>query len=166
MNLQNLLECANSIKQEQVDYLKFLINQHKTIIILGNGGSSAIASHISQDYSKQLKKKSFTFSDSSRLTCYINDYGMETAYRQFLSEFTEQDSLVILISSSGESKNILNCAKYCNENKINYIILTGFLENNSLRVSYKENSLIDFWVNSTDYGIVECVHQIFLHTPA
>ena len=68
--------------------LKVLVDSYQKIIILGNGGSSSIASHIAQDYTKALGKTSFTFSDSSRLTCYINDYGMENAYKQFLKEFS------------------------------------------------------------------------------
>ena len=95
---------------EYKENLQKIIDSFEEIIILGNGGSSSIASHISQDYTKKLKKKSFTFSDSSRLTCYSNDYGYENAYKHFLTEFATEDTLVILISSSGNSQNILNCA--------------------------------------------------------
>lgn len=146
-----------------------LINNHKNIIILGNGGSSAIASHISQDYTKKLKKKSFTFSDASRLTCYANDYGYDNAYLQFLKEFTEpkEKTLVILISSSGNSQNIINCAEWCNQqSNIEVATLTGFDIDNKLKVLNLNNRKINFWVDSNDYGIVECVHMIFLHMAA
>lgn len=166
MILKNFIRCMEEISEQQTQFFIDLIQKHEKIIILGNGGSNAIASHISQDYTKKLNKKSFSFSDPSRLTCYINDYGMEKAYEQFLKEFCETDTLVILISSSGESKNILNCAKYCLENNIKYIILTGFSENNSLRRLYKQTSCFDLWINSSDYGIVECSHQAFLHAAA
>jgi D-sedoheptulose 7-phosphate isomerase len=149
--------------------LQALIDKHSDIIILGNGGSSAIASHISQDYTKKLKKKSFTFSDSSRLTCYANDYGYENAYTQFLKEFVEpnKDTLVILISSSGNSQNIINCAEFCNQNeKIEVVTLTGFDINNRLNNLDIKNRKINYWVDSKDYGIVECVHMIFLHMVA
>ena len=134
------------------------------IIILGNGGSNSIASHISQDYTKQLQKKAFAFSDPSRLTCYINDYGMEKAYEQFLKEFSSDDTLVILISSSGNSKNILNAAHYCLSNNIPLVSLSGFNENNKLKTLTEKNYL-HFWVDSCDYGVVECLHQVILHTP-
>ena len=146
-----------------------LINENKNIIILGNGGSSAIASHISQDYTKKLKKKSFTFSDASRLTCYANDYGYEYAYLQFLKEFTnpEEKTLVILISSSGNSQNIINCAEWCNtQSNIDVATLTGFDTNNKIKLFNFNNRKINFWVDSYDYGIVECVHMIFLHMAA
>ena len=146
--------------------LEDAINNFNEIIILGNGGSSSIASHISQDYTKKLKKRSFTFSDSSRLTCYSNDYGYQNAYCQFLKEFCNQNTLVILISSSGNSDNILNCADWCEENKIKTITLSGFSPDNKLKNKSMANRIINYWVDSKDYGIVECVHQIFLHMVA
>jgi D-sedoheptulose 7-phosphate isomerase len=168
MNKESILNETQKCFQFK-DELQALIDKHNDIIILGNGGSSAIASHISQDYTKKLKKKSFTFSDSSRLTCYANDYGYENAYRQFLKEFVEpnKDTLVILISSSGNSPNIINCAEFCNENsKIEVVTLTGFDKNNKLNNLDIKNRKINYWVDSNDYGIVECVHMIFLHMVA
>ena len=158
--LQREIENCYSYKEE----MKKVISDYNNIIILGNGGSSSIASHITQDYTKQMKKRSFTFSDPSRLTCYSNDYGYENAYSQFLKEFVcKDDTLVVLISSSGNSENILNCADWCENNSIPTVIMTGFDENNMLRNKSMKNRKIKYWVNSTNYGIVECVHMIFLH---
>lgn len=150
------------------DELQAAVDCHKNIIILGNGGSSAIASHISQDYTKKLKKRSFTFSDASRLTCYTNDYGYDKAYLQFLKEFvTDEPTLIILISSSGNSENILNCAKWAaSQDNVRTITLTGFKEDNKLKNMHLSNRLVNFWVDSDNYGIVECVHMSFLHMVA
>tara|TARA_A100001015_G_C14650394_1_gene578985 strand:- start:62 stop:409 length:348 start_codon:yes stop_codon:yes gene_type:complete len=115
MNKKTILSEINKC-YDYYDQLTEVVKNHNKIIILGNGGSSSIASHISQDYTKKLKKKSFTFSDASRLTCYSNDYGYDNAYVQFLKEFVEYGTLVILISSSGNSDNILNCATWCEQN--------------------------------------------------
>jgi D-sedoheptulose 7-phosphate isomerase len=153
------IEICYSLKEQ----LKKTIDNFQEVIILGNGGSSSIASHISQDYTKKLKKRSFAFSDSSRLTCYSNDYGYENAYCQFLKEFCNYKTLVVLISSSGNSDNILNCADWCEENKIKTITLSGFSPGNKLKNKPMANREINYWVDSEDYGIVECVHQIFLH---
>lgn len=148
-----------------LDYLKKIVLTNKSeIILLGNGGSNAISSHIAEDYTKALKKKAIAFTDGARLTCYSNDYGYENAFKQYLSEFSTTNSLVILISSSGNSQNILNCAQYCLENEIKYIIFSGFEPNNSLITKYAEKSLLNFWVDSDDYGVVECVHEIILHS--
>lgn len=152
-----------------LDNLTRLVKEHQNIIILGNGGSSSIASHISQDYTKKLGKRSFTFSDASRLTCYTNDYGYDKAYTQFLKEFIRDNekTLVILISSSGNSQNIINCANWCNNNdNIDLVTLTGFDINNKLKTLDITNRKINYWVDSDDYGVVECVHMIFLHMVA
>ena len=100
MKLDKLVCEILKFKQEDIKKLESLVLNAKNIIMIGNGGSNSICSHISQDYTKQLAAKAFTFSDSSRLTCYMNDYGLEEAYRQFLQEFSIKGSLVILISSS------------------------------------------------------------------
>ena len=165
MNLK-ILKCLLSDLEEKslCEEFKSLVSEYKEIIILGNGGSNSIASHISQDYTKVLGKKALSFSDPSRLTCYINDYGPEEAFRMFLQSFERPNSLVILISSSGESDNIINCLKYCQDIETKHVVLTGFKEDNTLRKKAKETAEINYWVDSCDYGIVECLHQIFLHS--
>ena len=161
MNLDKLQLEVSKITEDVKNSLGYWINNHKEIIIIGNGGSNSIASHISQDYTKVLDKKSYSFSDSSRLTCYINDYGSDDAYAEFLDDFAGKDTLVILISSSGNSMNIVNAAKYCENNNITYLALTGFDKNNKLN---NMNSSFKYHVDSDDYGIVECIHQILLHS--
>jgi D-sedoheptulose 7-phosphate isomerase len=163
--IKNIVDTLSIIDNKKLELLKTkILENNSEIIILGNGGSNAIASHMAEDYTKALGKRATCFSDASRLTCYANDYGYDFAFVQFLKEFSTKDSLVILISSSGNSKNILNCAQYCMDNNIDYIILTGFEENNKLRNLSKNKSFLDFWVNSKDYGIVECSHEIILHS--
>lgn len=163
MKIEKLIYELEKITPKIFEELKANILKHEQVIILGNGGSSAIASHISQDYTKRLKIKSFTFSDSSRLSCYVNDYGYENAYLNFLKDFLSSKTLVILISSSGNSQNIINCAQFCKEKKIPFIILTGFDENNKCR-DFKNDAILELWIDSDDYGIVECCHEIFLHS--
>lgn len=147
---------------EAYNKFKTVFTQNNKFIIIGNGGSNSVASHISQDFVKKCNKRSLTFSDPSMLTCFINDYGMENAYLAFVKAYVDNDTFVILISSSGESKNILNVIKYCEINNIAYGILTGFMKSNTARVLGR-NAKFDYYVNSRNYGVVECVHQIFLH---
>lgn len=165
MKKEELLEGITSVYKFRDD-LRTLVDQHTKIIILGNGGSNSVASHIAQDYTKMLGKRAFTFSDPSRLTCYINDYGMEEANRQFVKEFADPDTLVIIISSSGNSKNMLRVMELCHEQKLRHVILTGFDPFNKMRTlnySLDGRAELDIWVDSEDYGVVECVHQIALH---
>jgi len=132
------------------------------IIILGNGGSNSIASHISQDMVKFHNKNSLCFSDPSMLTCFINDFGMNNAYVKFLEYYCDKDTFVILISSRGESKNIINCVNYLNKNNIFFGVLTGFKKNNKVNKLSKK-AIFNYHVKSNNYGVVECTHQIFLH---
>ena len=74
------------------------------------------------------------------LTAYINDYGRDEAYKQFLSEFVDDDTFVILISSSGNSMNVFNCALHCKSS------------------DYK------FCVDAKSYGVVEIAHETLLHS--
>lgn len=160
MNLEALQKEILSIKKQSSD-LKKLVEKHEKIIVIGNGGSNSIASHITQDYTKALGKKAITFTDPSRLTCYINDYGMEKAYRVFVEEFSDKDTLVVAISSSGESENIANVAEFCNEKGLSLVTLSGFLRDNKLN---SFNCDLNYWVDSKDYGVIECAHLVFLHS--
>lgn len=163
--MKKITDALTNIDSHQLDKLKNMIVDSKgKIIILGNGGSNAIASHMAEDYTKALGKVSLSFSDAPRLTCYANDYGYDKAFVQFLKEFAEPESLVVLISSSGNSKNIVNCAEYCIDNSIVFVGLSGFSAQNNLKKLCEQSGSLHFWVDSTDYGIVECVHEIVLHS--
>lgn len=163
MNLQEYKNCLNNFTEEQQSHLDKIISKHKNIMILGNGGSSAIASHIAEDYTKMLGKRAVAFGDAPMLSCYANDYGWENAYKMYIEHFLLPDSLVILISSSGKSKNILNAAEYV-VGKANLITMSGFDLNNPLRINYADKSLMHFYVPSNDYGIVELLHNLILHS--
>lgn len=164
MNLQDYKQCLDSIDQESLNKLKEIVNNHEHIIILGNGGSNAISCHIAQDYTKMLAKQAVCFGDSSRLSCYANDYGWENAYKKFIEHFANDSTLVILISSSGNSENIINCANWCVGNNLNMVTLSGFDKNNKLKTMFEDRSLLHFYIPSHDYGIVECLHELILHS--
>lgn len=163
MNIEELQRCISEINLSDLSKLKDIINSKEKIIILGNGGSNAISSHISQDYTKALGKKAISFTDSARLSCYINDYGIENAYVKFIEHFACQETLVILISSSGNSPNIVNAANYTIDKKLDTVILSGFDKNNKIN-SLSEKVFLRFWVDSFDYGVVEITHETILHS--
>ena len=137
-------------------------NAYKRIIVLGNGGSSSVASHISQDYMKSCGKKVSILSDPSMITMLTNDFGYKFAYQKFLEYYVEEDTLVVITSSGGESPNMLKFVDWCEDNKVPYCVLTGFNSDNTIR-GEATNALWNYHIASTDYGVVECVHQIFLH---
>ena len=146
------------------EFQKYLtaFKSHKRIIILGNGGSSSVASHISQDYMKFQEKKVSLLSDPSMITMLSNDFGYDWAYQKFLEYYVEDDTLVVIMSSSGESNNMLNSMEHCEKCGISYGVLTGFHPHNTLRRKARYAKW-NYHVDSESYGVVECVHQIFLH---
>ncbi len=157
------VEALKSAHMEN-EFEKFQIafNAHRRIIVLGNGGSSSVASHISQDYMKFCRKKVSILSDPSMITMLTNDFGYKNAYQKFLEFYVENDTLVVIMSSSGESENMLRCLDWCEGNRIPYGVLTGFDANNNIRMQ-TNHALWNYHIDSFDYGVVECVHQIFLH---
>jgi D-sedoheptulose 7-phosphate isomerase len=155
---------SSVLTEENTQKLKEIVNNSQRIYVIGNGGSNAIASHIAVDYSKWNKVPTMGFTDSSMLTAYLNDFGVENGYLEFLKSHVTDNDLVILISSSGKSINIVNCVKHCEAKNIQYVLLTGFAENNPARTEINKNCALDVWVNSSSYGIVELTHESFLHS--
>lgn len=152
------------IASKSEDFLKYkkIFQKKKNIIILGNGGSNSVASHIAQDMTKFHNKKATSFSEPSMITCFANDFGYENAFVKYLEFYADKDFLVIVISSSGESKNIINVINFLEKKNISYGILTGFKKNNTA-VTISKKAIFKYHVESDNYGIVECMHQIFLH---
>lgn len=163
MTIDEVKTVLSKIDDDDITELFNLVNNSSQVILIGNGGSNAIASHIAVDYVKFLKKRSLAFSDPSMLTAFMNDYETEYAYKEYIHNMHQSGGLVILISSSGNSRNIYRAAEFCKDNNIDFVLLTGFNENNLVRRSFKNDAKLEYWVNSKSYGTVECVHQIFLH---
>ncbi|MDI1355079.1 MAG: SIS domain-containing protein [bacterium] len=136
-----------------------LIKKCKRIFFIGNGGSNSICSHMMEDYAKILNYPTFAFSDAALITCFANDYGFENAVAEWLKRHFIEGDLLVAISSSGNSANINNAVDFAKGLKGQIITLSGFEKNNKL----VEKGLINFWLNSSSYGIVECYHQTILH---
>lgn len=128
------------------------------IFIIGNGGSAAIASHAAIDFTKAANIPATTFNESSLLTCFANDYGYECWVEKALEFYAKKDDMVILISSSGQSKNIINGARKAKKMGLPLITFSGFLPKNPLR----EIGDVNLWIDSSKYNIVETVHQCWI----
>ena len=130
----------------------------KKVIVVGNGGSAAMASHVAVDFTKAAGIRAINFNEADLITCFANDYGYENWVAQALEAYADQGELLILISSSGNSQNILNGAKKAKEMGLLVITLSGFLPDNPLR----ELGNLNLWVDSTEYNIVEMTHHVWL----
>lgn len=132
----------------------------KRIYFFGNGASAAFANHMALDFSKNGKILSKSLSDSAMLTALSNDFSYDDAMVEFLKiEGVSNEDLVITISSSGNSPNIVNVLKHCKSNNIKNVALSG-LKNNNNSISLSNYSI---YVPMKTYGMVECIHQVFLH---
>ena len=135
------------------------IKPENSVHIFGNGGSSAIASHFSMDLTNNSKVKCLNYNDPSIITCYSNDYGFQNWISRAIFKYGRKNDVLILISSSGKSKNMINAIKEARRKKFKKIItFTGFDKKNFM----KRNSDIGFWVDSKKYNIIENAHQFYL----
>ena len=117
-----------------------------------------MASHVAVDFTKAAKIRAVNFNEADLLTCFANDFGYENWVSKALEFYADQGDLVILISSSGKSQNILNGAKKAKEMGLFVITVSGFLPDNPLR----ELGNLNLWVDSTEYNIVEMTHHVWL----
>lgn len=142
------------------DNLKKLRETKSKIYFFGNGASAAFANHMALDFSKNGKILSRSLSDSALLTALANDYSYENAMLEYLKiEGVTKEDLVITISSSGNSPNVISVLNYCKNNNINTLALSG-LKNDNKSIEIADHSI---YVPMKTYGMVECIHQIFLH---
>jgi len=150
------LEEAYKLFSDLLDSVK---SQNHSVFLIGNGGSSGIISHTSVDLLNSCMIKAFPLTDNSQLTCFANDFGYENVYSKPLETLLSRGDLLIAVSSSGNSKNIVNAAKLARDKGNAVISLTGFRSDNSLR----QCGNLNFWLNSSSYGIVEIGHAFILH---
>lgn len=150
-NRQKLADATETLRQTK--------NQNTKIILIGNGGSAAIAEHMAVDLTKNAKLKAITVSGTPMITTIANDYGYEFIFEKAIDTFGAPNDVLIAISSSGNSKNILNGVKAARAKKMKVITFSGFNSTNNLRSSGD----INFWVNSKGYGYVELIHNLLLH---
>ena len=161
-DFSNLVKPNKDIIQKLVevaDLLKSTHDQGEKTLIFGNGGSAAIASHFSVDLTKNAGLRCVNFNEADLITCFANDYGFEHWVEKAVDFYGDAGDLLIVISSSGSSENMLNGVKAARNGNFKAVVtLSGFSEDNPLR------QLGDFnlWINSRAYNFVENIHQVWL----
>jgi len=128
------------------------------LLFAGNGASASIASHGAVDFSKQGKIPARDFNEANLLTALANDYGFEQWIVRALEIYAKPGDVVVLISSSGRSANVVHAGRYAKERGLALVTFTGFAEDNPL----KQLGDVNFWLDSHAYNLVECVHMIWL----
>ena len=153
---------SDEIKKKLISLKKIFITtkqNKKKILIFGNGGSAAIASHFSIDLTKNAKIRCTNYNESDLITCFSNDYGYERWVEMAIKYYGNKGDVLIVISSSGKSKNIINgCIAAKKKKFLKIITLTGHSMNNPV----KKLGDINLWINSKAYNYIENIHQFWL----
>jgi D-sedoheptulose 7-phosphate isomerase len=142
-----------------VDEVQSTHRRGNKLMVIGNGGSAAIASHLATDYTKNGGIRTLSFNDGAMLTCLGNDLGYESVFAKQIAMFAQEGDLLLAVSSSGRSQNILNGVAAARDAGCCVVTLSGFDPQNPLRGSGD----INFYVASGQYGFVEIIHLTLCH---
>lgn len=162
-NLMDLLETDNIAKA--IEMLKEAHKAKRKVFVLGNGGSAATANHFVCDLGKNAIKddenrfKIISLSDNiCSITAYGNDISYDSVFAEQLKNLIEHKDLLICVSASGNSPNVLKAVEYARKKEAAIIGITGF-DGGKL----KELSDININVCSSSYEKVEDMHLIIMH---
>ena len=164
-----LKRCIDLLDVNEIERIeKLIVNTIKNrgnIYIIGNGGSSSTASHYVVDFTKKLdfnelpRVNIYNLRDNiSTVTAYANDISYEDIYFEQLKNKIVNSDMLIVLSASGKSKNLLKAAKYAKERKASVVSIVGNFEGEVLKFS--DYKLI---IDSKDYGIIEDIHLSLNH---
>jgi len=129
------------------------------VMVIGNGGSAAIASHMKSDLCRSVGVRAVTFSEAPLLTALANDYGYGCVFERSVKLWAGTGDLLVAISSSGQSENILRAVEAAAAQGCQIITLSGFRADNPLR----RLGGLNFYIPSQDYGYVELAHSALTH---
>ncbi|MBI2885462.1 MAG: SIS domain-containing protein [Candidatus Omnitrophica bacterium] len=131
----------------------------KKVVLVGNGGSAAIASHVAVDLTKNARIRAVNFNEADLITCLANDYGYERWMEQAVELYGDAGDVLIAISSSGKSANVLRACEAARRASFAAVVtLSGFAPDNPLR----RLGDVNFWADSSAYNLVETLHQLWL----
>jgi len=160
----SIANCIRSIEQDPLTLsgaTQLLYQTRKRggkVVLVGNGGSAAMASHVSVDLVKVAGLRAVNFNEADLITCFANDYGYEHWVEKALEFYADPNDLIVMISSSGKSANIVNGAIKAKHMNLALVTFSGFAADNPLR----KLGDINFWANSQAYNVVEMTHHVWL----
>lgn len=136
------------------------VHQHgRSVFFIGNGGSAMIASHMATDACKNAGLRALAFNDPSLLTATGNDLSFDQVFSLPLSRLATKSDLLISISSSGNSPNIVRALETGRQLGLHLVTLSGMGADNTSRMLGDVN----FYIPAPTYGWVECAHQLVIH---
>jgi D-sedoheptulose 7-phosphate isomerase len=142
-----------------IDLLISVRDRGGKALLIGNGGSAAIVSHMHNDLCKSVRMRAVVFHEPPLLTALANDDGYQTVFAYPVGLWADQGDLLIAVSSSGESANIVKAAEAAHAKGCVLLTFTGFQPTNRLR----QAGDLNIYVPSPDYGYVEMAHSLVAH---
>ena len=112
--ISELVKVRNSLQE--------ISSNNKKVLIFGNGGSAAIASHFSVDLTKNAKLRCLNFNEASLITCFANDYGFEHWAEKAVDFYGDEGDMLIVISSSGQSQNMINAVQAARNSRFHSVV--------------------------------------------
>ncbi len=159
----NKLDIKNISKM--IEAIKLAYKDDKRIFVFGNGGSAATANHFACDFGKNAieddnnRIKVISLSNSiTSITACGNDIGFDTVFEEQLKNLMHDGDLILSISASGNSPNIIRAVEYAKKRNATVVGITGF---NGGKL--KELSDINVNVASDSYEKIEDIHLIITH---
>ena len=137
----------------------FLVKRERRMVyFIGNGGSAGIATHMSADFLKNGGMRTHSMLEPTTLTCLGNDFGYAFVFSRQLEIIADEGDLLVAISSSGNSPNIVNATQVAREKGCRIVTFTGFKGDNKLRGMGD----INVYIPCMEYGPVESIHNMIL----
>ena len=170
-NLYNLLGTLSVLNSQGNDLdadeafarlteLTFRVNSEGgTIYFIGNGASASMASHFAADMAKNGGVRTMVFTDLSLLTAVANDVSYEDVYAEPLKLYMKKEDMIVAISSSGDSQNIVRAVVQAKKLGGTVITISAMKEDNAI----KKLGDLNFYVPAKTYGLAETAHAAILH---
>lgn len=164
--LSNQIKSIDLKKLEQIiKLLNNTIKKNKFVFCCGNGGSAAISNHFEVDFIKGVNEKSKKMSrfislssNTEIITAIANDRGYKYIFKDQFKVLSKKNDIILCISSSGNSENIVEILKFGKKNKYKTILLSGFNGGRGRKLAD-----YNLHINSNDYGIIEDSHHAIMH---
>jgi len=156
-NLDKFYDCAELLSE--------CLLQNKTIFWCGNGGSAAESSHLSTELIGRFKINRIPLNsislnaDTTAITCIANDFGFQEIFARQLEGLAKQGDLLFVLSTSGDSENIIRALEKGRTLGVHTIALLG--KNGGRAYSLADHSIV---VNSSDTARIQELHLLLGHT--
>jgi D-sedoheptulose 7-phosphate isomerase len=142
-----------------IEWIVSLKHQGGKALLIGNGGSAAIVSHVHNDLCKAVGVRAIVFNETPLLTALANDEGYHEVFHRPVELWADRHDVLIAVSSAGESENIVKAAALAREKGCRVVTFTGFKPTNRLR----QLGDLNVYVPASSYGYVEMAHSVIAH---